>query len=126
MLIRDCREVERRSATLDIPNIVAISSRAHLSPPNPRARSRIAMAQQVGGAVALDAPASSVSYRCTTPWKEPLKEKRKRRPFVFGNAFNKERKRKRKRKKKGKDRKIENNVETSEVWESENDCMRCK
>jgi len=84
------------------------------------------MAQQVGGAVALDAPASSVSYRRTTPWKEPLK-KRKRRPFVFENAFNNEsKKEKRAYKKKGKDRKIENNVETSEVWESENDCMHCK
>jgi len=61
------------------------------------------MAQQVGGAVALDAPASSVSYRRTTPWKEPLK-KRKRRPFVFENAFNKMKvKRKRERiKRKGK------------------------
>lgn len=33
------------------------------------------MAQQVGGAVALDALTSSVSYRRTTPWKEPLKKK---------------------------------------------------
>lgn len=34
------------------------------------AQSRIAMAQQVGGAVALDAPASSVSY-----WTHILKKK---------------------------------------------------
>jgi len=35
---------------------------------------------------------------------------------------------KEKRKGKGKKRRIEerNNVETNEVWESENDCMRCK
>jgi len=86
------------------------------------------MAQQVGGAVALDAPASNVSYRRTTPWKEPLKIKKKAKTFFSSSriCLIMKEKRKRERKKKGKDRKIENNVETSEVWESENDCMRCK
>lgn len=66
-----------------------------------RAQLRIAMAQQVGGAVALDAPASSVSYRRTTPWKEPLKKRNDF--FVFEDAFSREIKRKKERNKKGKD-----------------------
>lgn len=73
------REAARRGRPLDIPHVyrvVVISDGTHLGP---RARSRIAMAQQVGGAVALDAPASSVSYRRTTPWKEPLKEKERKK-----------------------------------------------
>jgi len=51
-----------------------------------------------------------------------------------GSAFNVERKEKRrekesvkKEKTKGKKRRIETlTIETNEVWESENDCMRCK
>lgn len=75
MPIRDCRETwrpdgKRKKSRPGGTSLRKFGCSAAL------ARSRIAMAQQVGGAVALDAPASSVSYRRTTPY---LKE----RAFFF-------------------------------------------
>lgn len=69
MPIRDCPS-GRRDGAADCPIIPYCGrsggpTRPEFSPGG--TQSRIAMAQQVGGAVALDAPASSVSYGRTTP-----------------------------------------------------------